>query len=544
MNLIFNLKVHSMISLKSFLGIALATATLGGGVAAGVSAAQFSEKNAEVAEASYGTNGKITIYFAGVSSFDDMKEVKIAVNNSWGTASATSGTIDQHFGQYKYQYTTNSNQTALNAYFVNTSNQYRHPACNAWDTEYSTIDKGSISTLQPGHSYIITFTSWERNYDNWEHAWFNYTFVEADSASSSTNSFYVYDPHSILGSLENVNVYGFGCAANIAPMEWPGVHTGITQTTLGRASMFAVALSTSYPSFIMNNGTNQTGNVTDLASNIGNVLVIDETKTGNDYNTHWDSPDIYLDAPATDGYYLLGNSNFMAAVGTTGNEWKFNSAVKMNSLSGEGNKANYVLTVDRTVIFRVRSYFNISAAWLNFGTTYDGTDGITTTGDNVQLAQGTYSIYVNESSAVYIAKGLPLDAFCSTFLTDINTVCDAETGNTNLTSLKSTWTSLSSLYGELTADAKAEIVAIGFNGGSDVDDAHKVVKAYKYIVTKYGTANCPDFIWGATISPASSSHFRTSSNGSSGIVLVVTIASVISLISIGAFFLLKKKKHQ
>ena len=104
------------------------------------------------------------------------------------------------------------------------------------------------------------------------------------------------------------------------------------------------------------------------------------------------------------------------------------------------------------------------------------------------------------------------------------------------------WSTLATLFDGLTADAKAEIRAITFNGGSDVDDSHKVVKAYHYIVTKYGTTVCPDFIWGQTINPSNAvKQIKTSSNNA---VVVILSISVISLTALGAFFILRKKKFE
>lgn len=526
-------------------------ALLGVGAFAGVSSTKGASKPVEV-EAAYGDQGKITIYFAGLSGFSAITGVQIAVNNSWGAASATSTAVDQLAGQYKYQYTTNSNQTTLNAYITSHDgkDQWFHPYSGSkdWNTDYSTIKLGSTTPLIPGHSYVITFTSWNYNYDNWVHAWFNYSFSEfdLDDPATTTSQFYVYDPHTVLGStFSNVKVYGFGQETSIRPMEWPGTHTGISQTTLGRTPMYSVSLSTSYPSFIMNNGTNQTGNLT-VSGNTGKVLVIDNTKTGSDYNTHWDNADVYTDCPATDGYYMVGDANFVSETTGTGTAWKYSGGTKMNTLSGEGNKANAVLTVTKTVVFRVRSYFSLVNSWLNFGTTYDGTDGITTSGDNVQLAAGTYSIFVNELSAVYVAKGLPLDAFCSTFLQQITGnegVCKAD-GSTDLDALKSKWSSMSTLYGQLTASAKSEIYAIGFNGGSDADDAHKVVKTYHYIVVKYGTANCNDFIWNQNItgSGAAVKALTEQATKTMGSTIAIIAITATSLAAVGGYFLFKKKK--
>ena len=77
-----------MKSLKTILGIAL---SIGGfGTAATVAGVSMSANNNSVHEANaYGDEGKITIYFAGVSGWSDMGTVNIAVNNSWSAASAT-----------------------------------------------------------------------------------------------------------------------------------------------------------------------------------------------------------------------------------------------------------------------------------------------------------------------------------------------------------------------------------------------------------------------------------------------------------------------
>ena len=97
---------------KIFL-VAGLTALLGVGVTSGLSLHKSSKK----VEAAYGESGKITIYFAGVDGFAAITGIQIAVNDSWGAATATSD-FDAQIGQYKYQYTTASNQTKLNAFMT------------------------------------------------------------------------------------------------------------------------------------------------------------------------------------------------------------------------------------------------------------------------------------------------------------------------------------------------------------------------------------------------------------------------------------------
>ena len=249
--------------------------------------------------------------------------------------------------------------------------------------------------------------------------------------------------------------------------------------------------------------------------------------------------------PASDGYYLVGDSAFISEIGKSGTAWMFATGAKMNGLSGEGNKADYVLTVTKLVTVRVKDFFSEHANWLSFGTTYDGTDGITTVGANVTLAAGTYSIYVNNSFDVYVIKGVALDAFCTEFLTEIENVCSLS-GATVLNDLKATWSHLTTFYANVFASDKATIVAIGFNGGSDADDAHKVVKAYHYIVTKYGTSNCPDFIWGQTIAGSGAVKVAMIENvvGNNDTTLIIALVSIIAISAVGGYFFFRRKRHE
>lgn len=130
------------------------------------------------------TSNKITVYFAGVKDWADMNEVHIGLTeDDLATASLTSGD-DANKGQYKRSITSTATSTSLHMYFTNTSNQYRHPVNDGdhnegeYDTMSSTIALGSISSLQPGHEYVITWTAWAHNYEDWSHAWYTYTFAQ------------------------------------------------------------------------------------------------------------------------------------------------------------------------------------------------------------------------------------------------------------------------------------------------------------------------------------------------------------------------------
>ncbi len=544
--------------------------------------------------------------------------------------------------------------------------------------------------------------------------------------SASTRQFYVYDPNGVLGNtLANVNVFGFGAAGNIKSMGWPGVHTGVTTTTLSTRSVYSVALSTSYSKFIMNcgNGNNQTVDVEDVADHVGDILVIGAVKEGETkvFTTSWQKTN---DFPAQDGYYIVGNN-----IG-----WKYSDGERMTSnndfspLDANGNIAKYTqLTVAANERIKLRSYINGVDTWINvtsdeydFGerdntetedngsfvfskagdynifakndvfyiaeyvelldvtvthvlfegataastenglnqdcvkgnaftpaapgemggytflgyftdedcetafvngtvvnaalhlyakfmkhgyymiseagswevengvlmdtesisptnkaeisltvtvanskynfTEYDGEkkngqDGLgfdysfaeLTDGDykNIKFKKtGTFQIYwSNSDNMIYINEGAA--AFYSNFLNKVSEVCETVGTEGYIGRLQAEWAKQKIAFNSLSETEQSDIVAVGFNGGNDTDDLHKVVKKYNRIITKYGTEGVDgfeDFIWGQTnILPASGAlpmHIMEAHNVTVFVIVVATVAAI----SVGLFFILKKKE--
>ena len=155
---------------------------------------------------------------------------------------------------------------------------------------------------------------------------------------------------------------------------------------------------------------------------------------------------------------------------------------------------------------------------------------------------GTIAVYVNKSMEVYLSKGKA--AFYTKFLTETGNICKNDGKTTDKDRLQEVWSQLKGDFVALGED-QAEIKAIGFNGGSDVDDAHKVVKRYNYIITKYGTSKFEDFIWEQTIDAAiqlPEQSLETSEVNNS--MLVIIIASAASITAVGCVLLALKKKRQ
>ena len=256
-----------------------------------------------------------------------------------------------------------------------------------------------------------------------------------------------------------------------------------------------------------------------------------------------------LEHVSNPGYYILGDEDFAEGHGSPATPWTFASGIKMDTLSGEGNRASYVLTVSTVVLIRVRECLSLDHGWVNFGQSYSA-DGIRTVGDNVELQAGTYTLYVNSEGSAYVLRGIPADAFCTTFLSTIAGVCE-EDGSTPISSLTSAWSTLSDLWENVISGetGKDLIEDIGFDGGSNADDAHKVVLAYNYIVTKYGTAKCEDFVWGQNISARSAIQtfnfglFNNSETDNLSTIIII-VASSVALLSVTALSILVIKKRK
>ena len=148
---------------------------------------------------------------------------------------------------------------------------------------------------------------------------------------------------------------------------------------------------------------------------------------------------------------------------------------------------------------------------------------------------------VNYQPVVYLNEGLA--AFNTKFLSEVGGVCnEILAGTKTVAQLQSIWADQAAAYASLSATEKAEVEALTIDGGKENgSDLEKVVAKYSYIVHKYGTAVCNDFIWGQT--------YTAQSNGMNVVmtrnnVLLITLVSV-SVLAASAglvFYFLRKKK--
>ncbi len=120
--------------------------------------------------------GTINIYFTGIESWTDPTVVHIAVDGNFKDA------VKQSDGKYKAEFTV-AEASSISCYLSQNGDKYFHPANGEpWDEMDSSIHLGSV-TLTVGNSYLISMVEvggsiWAHNWDNWQHAWFNYTFTQ------------------------------------------------------------------------------------------------------------------------------------------------------------------------------------------------------------------------------------------------------------------------------------------------------------------------------------------------------------------------------
>ena len=234
------------------------------------------------------------------------------------------------------------------------------------------------------------------------------------------------------------------------------------------------------------------------------------------------------------GYYLVGDANFISDTSSSGDSWNVSGGYKMNPTTG-GNQAEAVLTFTKTVQLRAINYTGGNTDWLNGGGS-TGT-GISTVGDNYQLAPGTYSFYIGGDSKLYIAVGLQLDAYCSDFLSKTGAKCKGD--STNKSELAAVWSIMQTDWGKLSAENQA--ILVNTDGSESGTDEQKVMARYDHIIKKY--SDFDDFM-----DRKNNDHYTYKSASltpvinSNDAMTVAIIVIAVSLFATGAFFLIRKKR--
>ena len=250
------------------------------------------------------------------------------------------------------------------------------------------------------------------------------------------------------------------------------------------------------------------------------------------------------------GYYVAGDAAFAGSINAA---WNVEGAVRLNSENPNDpeNFAEGTIVIPasaETTPVEVKP-MQYSAEnehnWLYFelGATYSFASIETDQGNLAFTKGGTYAVYVklvNNVPTVWLNEGL--NAFNTKFLTDVGGVCNGIlNGSKDLDNLKAVWLDVKAAYESLSADEKAEYTSLTINDGNENgSDLEKVIAKYSYIVHKYGTANCEDFIWGQTY-VAQSNGFNLINNNNAMIIIAVSI-SVVAISAVGLFFIIRRKR--
>ena len=249
-------------------------------------------------------------------------------------------------------------------------------------------------------------------------------------------------------------------------------------------------------------------------------------------------------------YAKYTKAGFYVTYGTS--EYSIDGATQMTTAGiADTNKAEAALTVAAK---------NSTYSFVYYGE--DGTmSGHSGLGDTYAYAEnedshikftelGTYAVYWSEGdNKIYLNDGST--AYATTFLTNTGAVCQGDhEAEGYISSLKAVWAQEKSTFEDLNDGAKAEIRAVGFDGGDEKGSAvEQLVARYHHIVWKYGSEEFEDFIFNSE-QPIPPHHdafiggfdsFNSSDNTT--MIIVIAIATV-SALAFTTLLVFKKRKQK
>ena len=130
--------------------------------------------------------GYVTLYFAGIGAWTDETAVNLGINNQFVVAAK------QADNNYKATVSVTGSVSTVNVY-LNQGGQegkYFHPTTGTQDYNRmnSAINTGAVTVevaeeISEAKEYTITFVDWDYAEDDWNHAWFKYTFTAGKPSS-------------------------------------------------------------------------------------------------------------------------------------------------------------------------------------------------------------------------------------------------------------------------------------------------------------------------------------------------------------------------
>ena len=148
----------------------------------------------------------------------------------------------------------------------------------------------------------------------------------------------------------------------------------------------------------------------------------------------------------------------------------------------------------------------------------------------------------------YIGGTLTTEKFGNYLKNSTTAICNTDgTSANHESSLKNVWGYINAKFNELSSGDKTSMAtATALEGGTAIQDA---LARYDHIIRRYGTANLSDFL--GRFSEGGINYSARISNGvngvpeeSSSMVLIIAIASVVSLTAVGGYFFIRRRKER
>ena len=572
-----------MKGLKTILGIALATTALGGAVAFAASSksdlikANAATSSVKVAGSftNWATNaielvgttavGNYYVYNKEFTSTGD--EFKVVVNNSdwvaanWNGVSICSGITDGGGNDHNFKVSTAGIYSIKAHTGIGDYGEKGYGVVIAKGvkvTKYAVLDGVLQGTavgtemFESGSTYSVPSKIYRSGYsfDGW------YTNQACTTPYSSSNI------------SSNTNLY-----AKYTSGTWEGtVHVDLRDSGWADAAAnYAVLFmdKTTYPSEVSQWSSYVTGTVSgqhlvNIPYNIGfEPLKMTVVRYNSSYTQQqWEAnqwPTLWGQTPDIDFNEMIriggdaGDSKNNAYGGypkVMGGNGSWAEITKLNQVKNNGyNNTEYY---SASVVLHNGDEFKIQMAPYASGdyyANYDAHDSIKSSfsGDgtnNISVsADGTYAFYFDsKDNHLYITKVeiAEADEYAQTFISEMK--CS---GSGSIT--QDHWSSLSTTYSSLSSAAKNIFLAVAEDGDEEGSFVEQAICRYDYIVKKYGTTAKPDFmgrIAAGKLHPSNSGVVQAINDNNSVIPLVVMVVSFVTVTATGAFFVIRKRKHQ
>jgi hypothetical protein len=493
-----------MKSLKTILGIALSVGGLGtAATVTGVSIAQADKAVVDsVVEATYVPE---TIYLVPNAEWktDGAWFAAYFKNGTW--AKATDNNSD---GIYEISNSGKSNQVIF-------CRMKKSATTTDWNNVWNQMPGGTdqwVDIPASGSDKYTLNAGWTDCGGTW--------------SSLTSKTYYCFDPANTLGGTAYAHMWG----GDSTGTTWPGTKMNAYNK---EKHIYSISTSNDYKNIIFNNGSGtQTGDLT-----------LDYEKPVYSYRiAKWISD--VNDTLVNNGYYLRGVNG----------DWTRENQLPLSD-NNETEKKITDLQINGGSNIKALGFNDGEVTWIN--PLKDNVESSDPTGHPVSINEGNvlvsnsglYDIYVSVSGGLmgkywFETRSAQDEAveFAKHFNTTIGGICNIAGGYSG--DLAGAWSTLAGNtagnWGSLSEAAKA--LFTNNSGDSDISEA---VAKYKYVYGKYATTlSLSNFMNNLGVAGSNTITMIPQTNNSVNASLIVVISTVvIVLTATGAFFILRKKKH-